>query len=317
LELLNANPDALARMQANIDASKAAAPASAPQGIAAVAPEEAGPPAPKQASGLGYLDAMNARRQVGFDSIAEAVKQLGMPKAMADSDKGAALLEAASEFLTSRTFAEGAGKAGKNIAAKVTALNKTNDEAKRAMLQSQSSMETAKMGMEQGDAKLAIDFINHSSEMAHKERELKIKEGHWTAQNQIEFERNAILRQDSLTKAMVGTAEARLRTAQADVGIPAEAEKDRATARNIKNPNAITPAIRDKAIDNASKVVASPMQLSAWKTKYPNASLLEIRDLIYQSEIDRLTGTSTVTSSVQLDKKPGSAEIAGRVVNPS
>jgi len=317
LELLNANPDALARMQANIDTSRTAAPASAPQGIAAVAPEEAGPPAPKQGSGLGYLDAMNARRTVGFDSIAEAVKQLGMPKSMSDSDKGAAMLEAASAFLTSRTFAEGAGGAGKTIAAKVTALNKTNDEAKRAMLQSQISMETAKMGMEQGDAKMAVDLLNHSSEMAHKEKALKIQEGHWTKQDEAEFAKNEILRQDSLTKAIVGNAEVRLRNAQADVGIPAEAEKDRATARNIKNPNAITPAIRDKAIDNASKVMASTMQLSAWKTKYPNASLPEIRDLIYQSEIERLTGTLTGTRSVQLDQKPGSAEIAGRVVNPS
>jgi hypothetical protein len=151
---------------------------------------------------------MNARRQVGFDSIAEAVKQLGMPKSMADSDKGALMLEAASSFLTSRTFAEGAGGAGKTIAAKVTALNKTNDEAKRAMLQSQISMETAKMGMEQGDAKLAIDFINHSSEMAHKEKALKIQEGHWTKQDEAEFAKNEILREDARIKAMVGTAQA-------------------------------------------------------------------------------------------------------------
>jgi hypothetical protein len=207
LESLNASPDALARMQANIDASRIAAPAPAEQGIAAVA-QDMGPPAPKQGSGLGYLDAMNARRTVGFDSIAEAVKQLGMPKSMSDSDKGAAMLEAASAFLTSRTFAEGAGNAGKIVATKVTALNKTNDEAKRAMLQSQISMETAKMSMDQGDMKHAVDLYNHADTMAFNERRLKIDQNQWSDKKELEYEKLRIERAAARTRALVGEAQA-------------------------------------------------------------------------------------------------------------
>ena len=319
LELLNANPDALARMQANIDASKAAAPASLPQGIAAVAPEEAGPPAPKQGSGLGYLDAMNARRTVGFDSIAEAVKQLGMPKSMSDSDKGAAMIEAASSFLTSRTFAEGAGGAGKIIAAKVTALNKTNDEAKRAMLQSQISMETAKMSMDQGDMKHAVDLYNHADTMAFNERKLKIDQNQWSDKKELEYEKLKIERAAERTRALVGEAQAKNLDAEAGLagakgnlyGAQSEYYRGRKSGQN-----AITPAqqasIELKATAAAAKAFGDSRFVNDYQKKYPGFDIPTLRNMYAKELMPRFLQEHTAApqdSNPLIAQRPRDADI--------
>ena len=284
LGLLNASPTELAAMQANIDAQPKVT--SAPVGIEAL--EQAGPPAPKQASGLGYLDAMNARRKVGFDTITEAIKQLGAPKEMTDSDKGALALDVATSYLTSRTFAEGSGSAGAKIASKVRELNKTNDEAKRAALNAQISMEGAKMQMEQGDMKHAVDLINHADTMAFNERKLKIEQGQWTDKKQLEYEKLALERAEQKIKAMVGAAQAANYYAEASTA-PAKI----AYYLNKPASGAITPAvyarISNEVSDDVEKLFAKPISASKImkQPEYKGMTEAEVKNALKQQELNK------------------------------
>ena len=288
LGLLNASPTELAAMQANIDAQPKVT--SAPVGVETL--EQAGPPAPKQASGLGYLDAMNARRKVGFDTITEAIKQLGAPKEMTDSDKGALAFDIASSYLTSLTFAEGSGKAGAKIASKVRELNKTNDEAKRAALNAQISMEGARMQMDQGDMKHAVDLINHADTMAFNERKLRIEQGQWTDKMQLEYEKLALERAEQKIKAMLGEAQAEHFRAEARIA-PAKAAKLNAEANwYTERGNTMTPwqsaAIQQKVQTQVDKEFKDARFLMDYKKKYPNFSDTQLRQQRAQEVIQKV-----------------------------
>ena len=319
IESLNASPEALARMQANIDASKAAAaPAQERAGIAAL--EQAGPPAPPAPTGFDAFRRKVTSASQGY--LDEATKLLSGMTAT-DSEKNEAKAHATGiAFIRAAAALREMGPSGNNQAKAMEALAKgaqdytTETKAdKKAALAAGMSLAMAKAHLAQGDTKIAADMLNHSEKLLMDDKRLAVEHGQWTAEREDKH-LLAMAQIDHLRdQAGVMRQQGILYGAQA-TEYPSRINKNEAESawyRNRPLTGAITPAIRDKAADNADKIIKNISELSAWKSKFPNDTLPDLRNRIYNSELARLSGVDTKPKSAQVDSVPNAAEVAGRV----
>jgi len=135
------------------------------------------------------------------------------------------------------------------------------------MLQSQISMETAKMSMDQGDMKHAVDLYNHADTMAFNERRLKIDQNQWSDKKELEYQKLQIERDTQRDKALYLKTENAKTEAETKIGIPALAARNRAEAGRDPYANALsreTIAERTAKISSANAVLkdilASPAE---------------------------------------------------------
>ena len=155
-------------------------------------------------------------------------------------------------------------------------------------LNAQISMEGAKMQMEQGDMKHAVDLINHADTMAFNERKLKIEQGQWTDKKQLEYEKLALERAEQKIKAMVGAAQAANYYAEASTA-PAKI----AYYLNKPASGAITPAvyarISNEVSDDVEKLFAKPISASKImkQPEYKGMTEAEVKNALKQQELNK------------------------------
>jgi len=191
--------------------------------------------------------------------------------------------------------------------------NATDKADKKAALAAGMSLAMAKANLAQGDTKIAADMYNQSEIMLMRGKELAVQQGHWTKQDETAYLKAMADIQKGLAEIGLMRQQGVLYGAQA-TRVDSEIKENLGRANYYNQPRGgITPAIRDKAADNAGNVMKSLSELAAWRTKFPNDTLPALRDRIYESELKRLSGADTKPESAQVDKVPDAAEVAGRV----
>ena len=262
IESLNASPEALARMQANIDAAKAAAaPAQEPAGIAAL--EQAGPPAP---TGFDAFQRKVTSASQGY--LDEATKLLSGMTAT-DSEKNEAKAHATGiAFIRAAAALREMGPSGNNQAKAMEALAKgaqdytTETKADRkAAVAAGMSLAMAKAHLAQGDTKIAAEMFNHSEKLLLDDKKLAMEHGQWTAER--EDKHQLAMAQIAHLREQAGLMGAQTEQAQAEarIGIPAKSAYYRnagaaATSGAAKIGAQETIAQRTASINSAKDILA-------------------------------------------------------------
>jgi hypothetical protein len=303
-------------MQANIDASKAPA-AQAPEQAGGVTDLQVGPPAP-----TGF-DAFQRKVTSASQGYLNEATNLLKGLTATDSERNEAKAQATGiAFIRAAAALRKMGPSGDRQADAMEALAKgaqdytaTDKADKKAALAAGMSLAMAKATLAQGDTKIAADMYNQSEIMLMRGKELAVQAGHWTSQDQTAYMKAMADIERGRAEIGLMRQQGVLYGAQASE-YPSRINKNEAESawyRTRQPTGGITPAIRDKAADNAGNVMKSLRELEAWKNKFPNDTLPALRDRIYESELKRLSGDDTKPKSAQVDKVPDAAEVAGRV----
>jgi len=316
LEQLGYSEETAKRLSDGIAATDAAKTAATPtQEPAGIADLQVGPPKPE-----GYAAFKNQVTSASQGYLDEATNLLKGLTATNDERNEAKAQATGIAFIRAAAALRKMGPSGDRQADAMEALAKgaqdytaTDKADKKAALAAGMSLAMAKATLAQGDTKIAADMYNQSENMLMEGKKLAVQAGHWTKQDETAYLKAMGDIEEGRAKIKLFGQQGILAGAQA-TRVDSEIKENLGRANYYNQPRGgITPAIRDKAADNAGNVMKSLPELAAWKAKFPNDTLPALRDRIYKSELRRLSGDATKPESAQVDKVPNAAEVAGRV----